>query len=67
LRGDHPQRLPKLRRRLCAAPDPAGEGMAAGLSLAKRPASTKRVELSYSFDEIAAFSKKLRGTPPEKR
>ncbi|HWA21432.1 MAG TPA: DUF1272 domain-containing protein [Caulobacterales bacterium] len=38
-----------------------------GLSLAKRPASTKRVALSYSFDEIAAFSKKLRIVPPEKR
>jgi uncharacterized protein len=38
-----------------------------GLSLAKRPASTKRIELFYSFDEIAAFSRKLRSTPPEKR
>lgn len=38
-----------------------------GLSLAKRPASTKRVDLSYSFEEIEAFSKKLRNIPPEKR
>jgi hypothetical protein len=38
-----------------------------GLSLAKRPASTKRVHLSYPVDEIAAFSLKLRDIPPEER
>lgn len=38
-----------------------------GLSLAKRPASTKRVDLSYRIEEIEALSKKLRGVPPEKR
>lgn len=38
-----------------------------GLSLAKRPASTKRVGLSYDRDNIAALSVKLRDIPPEKR
>jgi uncharacterized protein len=38
-----------------------------GLSVAKRPASTKRVHLSYPPEEIAAFSARLTGTPPEKR
>jgi uncharacterized protein len=38
-----------------------------GLSLAKRPASTKRVRLSHPLEDIAAFSARLRGTPPEKR
>jgi len=38
-----------------------------GLSLAKRPASTKRVHLSYAKDEIAAFSKQVRDIPPERR
>jgi hypothetical protein len=38
-----------------------------GLSLAKRPASTKRVVLSYSHDDIAALSRKLKGIPPEER
>ncbi|QEX22527.1 urease [Hypericibacter adhaerens] len=38
-----------------------------GLSLAKRPASTRRVHLSYSREEIAAFSRSLRDVPPERR
>jgi hypothetical protein len=38
-----------------------------GLSLAKRPASTERVHLSYEKSEIAAFSKQVRDVPPEKR
>lgn len=38
-----------------------------GLSLEKRPASTRRVRLSYPPDEIAAFSAKLRDIPPEDR
>jgi hypothetical protein len=38
-----------------------------GLSLAKRPASTERVHLSYDRDEIAAFSKQVRDIPPERR
>jgi hypothetical protein len=38
-----------------------------GLSLAKRPASTKRVGLSYSRAEIAAFVREVAGTPPDKR
>ena len=38
-----------------------------GLSVAKRPASTKRVRLSFSLDEIAAHSASIRGIPPEQR
>ncbi|HEY3030868.1 MAG TPA: DUF1272 domain-containing protein [Bradyrhizobium sp.] len=38
-----------------------------GLSVAKRPPSDKRVHLSYSFDEIAQHSARIRGIPPEKR
>jgi hypothetical protein len=37
------------------------------LSLAKRPASTKRVYLSFSRDNIAALSLRLKDTPPEER
>ena len=38
-----------------------------GLSLAKRPASTKRRQLSYSLDDIAQHSARIRDIPPEKR
>jgi len=38
-----------------------------GLSLAKRPASTTRVHLSYSLDEIAAFSDQLAHLPAARR
>ena len=38
-----------------------------GLSLAKRPASTTRVGLSYSREDIAALSARLRDIPPEER
>jgi hypothetical protein len=38
-----------------------------GLSLAKRPASTRRVALSYSHDDIAALSQRLKDIPPEER
>jgi hypothetical protein len=38
-----------------------------GLSLAKRPASTKRVRLSYSREEIAAFVRELEAIPPKNR
>jgi len=38
-----------------------------GLSLAKRPASTRRVYLSYSRDDIAAHSERIRKIPPEER
>jgi uncharacterized protein len=37
------------------------------LSLAKRPASTKRVGLSYSREEIAAFVREVAPIPPERR
>ena len=38
-----------------------------GLSLAKRPASTKRVSLSYELANIAAHSLRIRNFPPEER
>ena len=38
-----------------------------GLGLASRPASTERVDLSYSKEEVAEFAKKLRDIPPEQR
>ncbi len=38
-----------------------------GLSLAKRPASTERVRMSYGEDEVAAFSAQLRHVPPHQR
>jgi uncharacterized protein len=38
-----------------------------GLSVAKRPASTKRVGLSYSRDAVAEFARELAAIPPEKR
>jgi hypothetical protein len=38
-----------------------------GLSLAKRPAATKRIGLSFSPEEIAAFARELAPIPPEKR
>lgn len=38
-----------------------------GLSVAKRPPSTKRVHLSYSLDHIAKHSAQIRDIPLEKR
>jgi uncharacterized protein len=38
-----------------------------GLSIEKRPPSDKRVHLSYSLDDLAAHSAKLRDIPPEGR
>ena len=38
-----------------------------GLSLAKRPASAKRVGLSYSPEDIAAHSARIKDIPPERR
>ena len=38
-----------------------------GLSLAKRPASTKRVRLSYSLADIGAHSERIKDIPPESR
>ena len=38
-----------------------------GLGLASRPASTERVHLSYSTEEVAAFAAQLRDIPPEQR
>lgn len=38
-----------------------------GLSLAKRPASTTRVYLSYSLDDIARHAARIRDIAPEDR
>jgi uncharacterized protein len=38
-----------------------------GHSVAKRPPSTKRAQLSYSVEDIAMFAERLRDIPPEKR
>jgi hypothetical protein len=38
-----------------------------GLSLAERPASLRRVHLSYSREEIAALSTRLRDVAPAER
>jgi hypothetical protein len=38
-----------------------------GLSVTNRPPSTKRGHLSYSLDDIAKHSARIRGIPPEKR
>ena len=38
-----------------------------GLSVAKRPPSTKRVSLSYSRDDIAAHSRRIMNIPPAER
>jgi uncharacterized protein len=39
----------------------------AGLSLEKRPPSDKRVHLSYSVDEVAAHSARIRNIQPRER
>ena len=38
-----------------------------GLSLAKRPASAKRVGLSHGVEDITAHSARIRDIPPERR
>ena len=38
-----------------------------GLSLAKRPASSNRVHLSFTLDEIAAFAAGIEDIGPEQR
>ena len=38
-----------------------------GLSVARRPASTKRVRLSYSLADISAHSERIKNVPPENR
>ena len=38
-----------------------------GLSTAKRPPSATRVKLSFTPDEIAAFSARIAAIPPEQR
>jgi uncharacterized protein len=38
-----------------------------GLSLGKRPASMKRIGLSYSREEIAEFVREVASVPPHRR
>jgi hypothetical protein len=38
-----------------------------GLCVAKRPPSAKRVQLSYSLEQIKAHSERISVVPPEKR
>lgn len=38
-----------------------------GLSVAKRPPSTRRVHLSYSLDDIADLSRRVKAIPPQDR
>src|ERR1051325_5380305 len=38
-----------------------------GPSVAKRPPSTKRMSLSYSREDVAAHSRRIRDIPPEDR
>jgi len=38
-----------------------------GLGLASRPASTERVHLSFSKEEVASFAATLQAIPPEQR
>ena len=45
---------------------PAGEWRP-GLSLAKRPASTTRVRLEYTWAEVEKFSAQLVSVPPHQR
>ena len=38
-----------------------------GLSLAERPASSKRTHMSYTLEEVAAHAAPIRHIPPESR
>jgi hypothetical protein len=56
LRRKHaPQCLSELRRRLQAAANSAGDGVAARRSLAKQPGSTQQVRPDWQRDEISEF------------
>ena len=59
-----PERLPQLRRRLRAAADQAGAGVAARVSLAKRPASTKRARAVLSA--ARAIARFVRDVAPDR-
>ena len=61
------RRLPQLRRRLRGTADPAGDGVASWPLARKRPASAKRVHLSYSREDVAAHSARIRDIPPAER
>jgi hypothetical protein len=38
-----------------------------GISLATRPASTRRVHLSYNLEDVSAFAERIRAIPAEER
>jgi len=59
--------MPELRRRFCRAADPACKGMAP--RVVGREASTvgQARALSYSLDDLAAHSARIRNIPPEER
>src|SRR5262245_52048108 len=55
---------PNCGGRLRATPYQTSYRAPPGLSLAKRPASTTRMHLSYDREEVARFAQMLRDTPP---
>src|ERR1700741_1618250 len=52
---------------LAPPPNRPGPARRPGLPLARPPASTERVHLSYDKNEIATFVKTVNEIPPEKR
>ena len=58
---------PELRRRVCAAADPAGAGVAARRVGPKHPPSDKRVRLKYSVEDVVAHSARIKDVPPQER
>jgi uncharacterized protein len=52
---------------LAPRPIRPGREWRSGLSRARQPASTKRVGLSYSREEIAEFVREVAAIPPERR
>jgi hypothetical protein len=63
------QRMPELRcgGGFVARPIRPAKEWRPGLSVEKRPPSDKRVHLSYSLDDLAAHSARIRNIPPEER
>jgi uncharacterized protein len=64
-REEAAQRLPELWRGFAPRPIRPATEWRPGLSVAKRPASTKRVHLSFSLDDIATHSARIRDIAPE--
>ena len=63
----HEECLPQLRWRLRPEADPASAGMAAR-GIARQAAGLNKARgLSYSREEVAAFSREVMGVPPESR